>query len=155
MLPQKFAELLTIHADDIVASIVTSLRENPRTRHYHSFTSNDLQKRIMGIFKNLGHWMQEGDKAALFELYHKFGRTRYYENIPIPDLMYAFTLVKNHLKEFIKLQMLSDTALELRQELQFLERMAMFFDDVMYFTLTGYCEAQADETRKRSHHVHD
>ena len=155
MLPQKFVELMTIHAEEVVTHIVSALRDNPRTRYYHAFTAAELQKRIMGIFKNLEHWMMEGDKAVLFELYHKFGRTRYYEGIPLPDLMYAFTLVKHQLKDFIKLHMLSDTALELRQELQFLERMAVFFDDVVYFTLTGYHEAQEDEARKRSHHTFD
>jgi hypothetical protein len=155
MLPKKFTELMTIHADGIVARIVSDIRDHPRTRHYHDMPAAEMKKRIMGIFKNMGHYLEEGDIEAIYELYRRFGRTRYYEGIPLPDLMYAFTLVKHHIREFIKTHMLSDTALELRQELQFLEKSSIFFDDVFYYTITGYQEAFMEEARKRAQHNRD
>lgn len=155
MLPKKFTELMTIHADEIVSHIVTAIREHPRTRHYHNMTTAELKKRIMGIFKNMEHYLEEGDIEAIYEMYRRFGRTRYYESIPLPDLMYAFTLVKHQIREFIKTHMLSDTALELRQELQFLEKTSIFFDDVFYYTISGYQDATMEETRKRAQHDHD
>ena len=155
MLPKKFTELMTIHADDIVARIVADIREHPRTGHYHGMPTAEMKKRIMGIFKNMEHYMEEGDIEAIYEMYRRFGRTRYYESIPLPDLMYAFTLVKHHIRDFIKTHMLSDTALQLRQELQFLEKTSIFFDDVFFYTITGYQEAMQEEIRKRKQHDHD
>jgi hypothetical protein len=155
MLPKKFTELMTIHADNIVSRTVADIRDHPRTRHYHNMPAAEMKKRIMGIFKNMEHYLEEGDIEAIYELYRRFGRTRYYEGIPLPDLMYAFTLVKHHIRDFIKTHMLSDTALQLHHELQFLERTSSFFDDVFYYTITGYQEAFMEETRKRAHHDHD
>ncbi len=155
MLPKKFTELMTIHADRIVAHIAAAIRENPRTSHYHSIPAPEIKKRIMGIFKNMEHYLEEGDIEAIYELYRRFGRTRYYEGIPLPDLMYAFTLVKHHIREFIKTHMLSDTALQLHHELQFLERTSIFFDDVFYYTISGYQEALLEEAHKRAQHPID
>ena len=115
MLPKKFTELMTIHADDIVSRTVADIRDHPRTRHYHGMPAAEMKKRIMGIFKNMEHYLEEGDIKAIYEMYRRFGRTRYYEGIPLPDLMYAFTLVKHHIRDFIKTHMLSDKALQLHR----------------------------------------
>lgn len=155
MLPKKFTELMTIHADGIVTHIAAAIRENPRTRHYHSMPAAELKKRIMGIFKNIEHYLEEGDLEVIYELYRRFGRTRYHEGIPLPDLIYALTLVKHHIREFIKTHMLSDTALQLHHELQFLEKTSVFFDDVYFYTITGYQEALQEEIRKRARHDND
>jgi hypothetical protein len=149
MLSKKMIELLILHADQLAASAVEDLRTNDRTPYYHGFDSHELKRRIKSIFKNLENWLAENARQQVSDIFFKFGEVRYFEGVPLPDLVYALILVKRRLTEFMKKTGGTDSAVYLYQAMQFHETMVQFFEDVIYFTVKGYQHSLEEEGRRQ------
>jgi len=75
------------------------------------------------------------------EFYKKYGKDRYGEGFPLPELIYSFILFRRHLWLFILHSGLLDTAYELLRGMELNNRVILFFDRALYNMVVGYGEA--------------
>ena len=62
-------------------------------------------------------------------------------------MIFALILTKDHLLDYVKTAGLSDTALDLYQELDLVRVVTGFFDKAIYHTVQGYEQATHVEPR--------
>ncbi|HEY4683200.1 MAG TPA: hypothetical protein VIH17_08120, partial [Candidatus Acidoferrales bacterium] len=60
------------------------------------------------------------------------------------QVIYALALTKEHLWEFLRMEGIADTAIELLQELELFHLVDQFFDKAIYYVSAGYEAAMAE-----------
>jgi hypothetical protein len=150
MLSKILVDTILTHAEEIITRIVDNILTHPRTAYYHTMDRAELKKRVEGIFKNLGKALQEGSEAELRTIYLKFGKVRYFEGVPLSDLLYALIMCRRHMLQVLQKHVVPESSAQLYQEMQLHDRLAQFFDDIVYFATKGYQEA-CEETAGGAH----
>jgi len=149
MLSKKMTELVALHADSIAEKIFEALQTNPRTKYYHIMDAGELMRRIKDVFKNMDRWLIEKSEAEIQEVYINFGKVRYWEGVPLPDLIYAILITKSYLMNFLKKYGFSDSPLHIYQEMELHDLIAQFFEEVIYYTAKGYQDSCDEAMREK------
>jgi hypothetical protein len=143
MISQKFVELIGKNADAISRQWVKDVTQNSNTPFYHNLDRDKLYERGLVMYKNLGTWLPVSTpKEVIAGYYKKWGRDRFAEGIPLPQLIYAYILFRRHLWLFILHSGFFDTAIELLRALELNNRVILFFDRALYNIALGYEEAR-------------
>jgi hypothetical protein len=143
MISAKLVSMIEDHADQLTAGLVGYLQRHPRTGGYHAFAPSELHKRAYDVYRNLGHWIAGKSESEIEATYADLGRRRLQEGIPLSQVIFALTLTKEHLLNYVKMSGLSDSALDLYQELELIRVVGQFFDKAIYHTVQGYEQAAA------------
>ena len=141
MISARLVAMIEDHADQLTAGLVDALLRHPRTSGYHRLARSELRDRADDVYRNLGRWLTRGSETEIQARYADLGRVRRREGIPLSEVVFALILTKAHLLEYVKTSGLSDTALDLYQELDLVRVVEQFFDKAIYYAAHGYEEA--------------
>ena len=141
MISAKLVTMIEDHADKLTAGLVSDLQRHPRTGAYHGFCRAELHDRAYDVYRNLGKWITRGSDSEIEASYVDLGRRRFREGIPLSQVIFALILTQDHLLSYAKLSGLSDSALDLYQELEFTRVVAQFFNKAIDHTAHGYEQA--------------
>jgi hypothetical protein len=126
------------HAEELFRGLMDDLQSNPRTPSYHRLHRDDLRTRLYYVYRHLGKWLSDAAENHVEVEYGELGRKRFKEGIPISEVVYALTLSKYHLRDYIRTCGLIDSAVELYQEQELQRLIGRFFDRAVYHTVRGY-----------------
>jgi hypothetical protein len=126
------------HADELLRGLMDDLQSNPRTAAYHSLKREDLRVRLHDVYRHLGGWLSDATEERIESVYGELGRKRHAEGIPLSEVVFALTLAKYHLRDFIRTRGLVDSAVELYQEQELHRLVGRFFDRAVFHTVRGY-----------------
>ena len=138
MISMKLVAMIEDHAGQLTAGLVTQLQQHPRTDRYSKLPAAELHHRAYEVYRNLSKWIQREADSEIAASYQDLGRRRLQEGIPLSQVIFALTLTKEHLLNYVKLSGLSDSALDLYQELDLVRVVTQFFDRAIYYTVRGY-----------------
>ena len=138
MISMKLVAMIEDHAEQLTAGLVTQLQQHPRTDRYHGLPLAELHDRAYEVYRNLSKWIQRESESEVEASYHSLGRQRRAEGIPLSQVVFSLMLTQEHLLNYVKYAGLSDTALELYQELDLVRVVTQFFDRAIYYTAQGY-----------------
>jgi hypothetical protein len=138
MISVRLVAMIEDHADQLTAGLVNDLQRHPRLNGYHRLARLELHNRAYDVYHNLGKWVARGSESEIELNYTDLGRRRYREGIPLSEVILALLLTKGHLLEYVKTSGLSDTALDLYQELELVQVVSQFFDKAIYHAARGF-----------------
>lgn len=147
MISAKLVNMIEDHAEQLTHDLLLDLQQNPRTSGYHHLPLEELHNRAYTVYRNLGQWLSGPSESQIEAAYMDLGQRRFEERIPLSQVVFALTLTKNHLLHYVKTAGLSDSALELYQELELTNLVAQFFDKAIYYTVYGYEQAASRGSR--------
>lgn len=149
MLSVRLVRIIEDHAEELTRALIQNLQSNPRTAAYHRLSLADLQHRAYNVYRNLGHWLGHETDKDIEATYSELGKKRSAEGIPLSEVVYALTLSKYHLRDYIRAAGLVDSAVDLYQEQELHRLVGHFFDRAIYYTVIGYEreEVQLDASR--------
>jgi hypothetical protein len=142
MISVRLVAMIEDHADQLTAGLVKDLQHNPRTSGYHRLSPLELHNRTYEVYHNLSKWVTKGSASEVELTYTDLGRRRYREGIPLSQVILALILTKDHLTEYVRTAGLSDTALDLYQELELVHVVSQFFDKAIYHAAQGFEQAR-------------
>jgi len=146
MISEKFVELIEKNAEKLAREWLKDIRKNVHTPTYHTFDEDRLFQRALGMYKNLGQWLNvQTPKEVTTRFYRQYGKERCEEGFPLPELIYSFILFRRHLWLFILHSGFLDTAYELLRGLELNNRVILFFDRALHSMILGY-----EDCRNRS-----
>ena len=134
---EELVKLIEDSADDLADLTVQKIRESPRMAGYHRFGDEELAGRARLVYANLEDWLEEGSEGQVEEEYHKLGRQRCRERIPLTQVVWALLLVRRNLWQFIEKQGW-DTQDDLQRTLDLEILVVRFFDRAILHTVSGY-----------------
>ncbi len=141
MISSKLVAMVEDHADQLTSGLANHLQRDPRTEAYHGLALAEMHQRAYNVYRNLGHWLARGSASEIEASYTDLGRRRRQEGIPLSQVILALILTKDHLVDYVRTSGLSDTALDLYQELELLRMVGQFFDRAIYHAVRGYEQA--------------
>jgi hypothetical protein len=138
MLSTRLVKMIEDHAEDLTRSVVGDLRENAKTPTYGKLSTDDVYRRVHEVFRDFGQWLEYKPDETMERWYGDLGRKRSTEGIPLAEVVYALTLTKHHLQDYIRFAGLVDSAMELYQQMELLRLINRFFDKAVYYCVEGY-----------------
>jgi hypothetical protein len=138
MLSDRLVRMIEQHAEELMRALVQDLQSNPRTASYHRLPREAIHGRAYDVYKNLGIWLHSKAEEDIKAKYSGLGKEREAEGIPLSEVVYALTLTKYHLRDYIRVVGLVDSAVELYQEQELQRLLGRFFDKAIYYTVRAY-----------------
>jgi hypothetical protein len=140
-LSRKLIGLIEKNAEMLTKSWLHDVKHNGDTLAYHRFDEKELHDRAYAVYSQIGKWVsRETSKEDIAKQFKRLGRERREEGIPLEDVVYALILEKRHLWLKVLSSGMLDTAMDLHQALELNNRVVLFFDRAIFYTVKGYGE---------------
>lgn len=150
MLGIKFARLIERESDKLAESLVHQLQDNDRTQSFRKIHPAELRDDVHELYYHLTEWLVTKTEGDVEKRQARLGAYRAAQQIPIEEFLWALTLSKRNLFEFLRREVPADGPLEMMFEMEFLQSVDEFFDRATYHAITGHIHHQAKEHAKTS-----
>jgi hypothetical protein len=138
MLAYRLVRLIETHSDALAGSLLKKVQSSEFTRSYHKVPAEELRDRVYEIYRHLGAWLLGKTEVDIEQRYNEIGSRRYQQGVPLSDLIWAITLTKENLWEFLKEETILDRPVEVFGEMEMLQLLEQFFDRAIYYAAQGY-----------------
>jgi hypothetical protein len=142
MLGIKFARLIEKHSESLGKALVDKLRSSSRTDSYRSISEHELLHDIQVLYHNLSDWLMVRTELDVKQYYTKMGLFRAEQGVPMNQFIWALVLAKEQLWLFMQREAMTEDALELMNELEFVLALEQFFDRAMYYVAMSYTQGK-------------
>ena len=138
--------MLTVHLVQLIESHVEQLSRELSEKAWNASQCTDLRKvpaseleaRTREIYRNLCDWLLDKAETQVERRYTELGARRAQQGVSYSHVYWAITATKQHVRNFIQREGLSDNAMELRAELELLHLVGQFFDHALYYIALGF-----------------
>ena len=139
MVALRLVRLIESHSEQLAESLVHKLHTSERTPAYQKIPANELRKAVLDVYQNLGEWLMTKTDSDV-ELRYRELASRRAAQIPLSQFMASMLMTKEHLWSYLRREAMSDGALQLYGELDFLQSLTNFYDRALYYASVGYEE---------------
>lgn len=146
MLDARFAKLIENHSEELAAGLIRKLHKSERTVAYHDIPVPVLERQLRDVYQNLSLWLVTKTDEDIQERYEELGRRRAEMGVPPDQFAWALMLSKEHLWHFLRTESITDQAMQLLSEIDFLLFLERFFDRALYYGLRSYSEVMKSQT---------
>lgn len=140
MISQRLIEQIHESANRLTNDLIELLQSDPRSTSYRTIPREQLSALKDDLYQHLGSWLSTRSKSSVKARYERLGRERYLEGIPLSELIFALSVTKSMLVDFIRHRM-PGHAEELHLEYDLVISIGEFFDEAIYFASVGYDDA--------------
>lgn len=139
MLSQRLVELIQRNTDIMTKRVMEDIRKHPGTATYRTLDQEQLHARVFEVYNRFNLWMSDrSSKEDIKKFYTALGRQRRQEGFAISEVIQALIIARRHIWLLVDSEGFMDTALDLRNALDLVNRSVLFFDRAIYFTAVGF-----------------
>lgn len=137
MVSGKLITIIQDHSSNLADQWFEKVRHSHSTPTYQTFDEKALVERVQNVYANLGKWLEE-EPSQVEKYFTELGAERLREGFKLSEVLSALFIAKRILWEYVLSQGLLDTALDLYQTLDLVNRVRLFFDQAAYYIAVGY-----------------
>lgn len=137
MVALKLVRLIESHSEELADALVAKLHASERTTAYRQIPSVELRNAVLDVYQNLGDWMMTKTESDVEMRYKELGKRRALD-VPLSQFMASMLMTKEHLWSYLHREAMSNGALELYGELEFLQALNSFYDKALYYASMAY-----------------
>ncbi len=139
VLSRKLVELIECNADNLTKRWLADVKKHPGTKTYHTYDEKKLYQRAFTVYSQFDKWMSnETTKKDIENIYIALGKQRRQEGFALSEVIQALIITRRHIWLLVRSAGLLDTALDLHQAIDLINRSVLFFDRAIYFTAVGF-----------------
>ena len=140
---KKLVNLIEDNAHELTIRCIDNLLEHQYTKTYCTYDEDKLHERVYRVYSQLGKWIsRKTTKEEIAEHYTALGAQRKREGFKASEVIQALIIIRRHLWLKILAEGFIDNVLELNQALALNNRVILFFDRAIHYTIKGYEEAE-------------
>lgn len=147
MVANRLVRLIESHSEELAESLVKKLHTSERTTAYRNISAHELTAAVLEVYQNLGEWLLTKTDSDVELRYRELGKRRHSQGVPLSQFMSSMLMTKEHLWAYMRRESISDGALQLYGELEFLQALSKFYDRSIYYATLGY-EKQATKAAR-------
>lgn len=140
----RMLDLCEFNAQQIAEHWYADVSTSSRTPSYQSVPPQRAMLQAVAIYKNLKDlYFASNPYQAIFEFLKRkqYAELLYEDDIPIHEAVYSLILMRRHIWLFSELHAVySDTAVEMHQALESVNRVVLLFDYIIYILAQLYHE---------------
>jgi hypothetical protein len=138
---RKLVDLIERNAAELTKCWLAEVREQAHMPTYHGFDNVELYERAYRVFSQLGKWIsRETTKEEIARIYKALGAERRIEGFALSEVIRALILIRRNLWRKVMEEGLLDTSYDLYQAIELNNRVTLFFDRAIFYTVVGYEE---------------
>jgi hypothetical protein len=143
MITRKLVSMIENHCDDLAKRLAEKLHRSSRTAGFLVIPREELIHATADLYRNLGEWLLSKTEDEIESRWVEVGRRRYAQKVPLDDVVWGIILSKETLWGYLRHESLADHALDLFNELAFMQMLDGFFDRAVYYAVKGYESAKS------------
>lgn len=138
----RLVQLIEAHAEELSKGLMHRLQTSPQCPALlGKVPAEELKRRVQEIYRNLSDWLLSKTESEIEERYIGLGVRRARQGVPFSEFLWAVTLTKEYLWEYLEKEGLLEEPLELLGEIELVHNLERFFDRAIYFAAVGYEQA--------------
>ena len=137
MVALRLVRLIESHSEELADALVHKLQTSERTSAYRKIPAHELRNAVLHVYQNLGAWLMTKTESDVELRYKELGMRRAADD-PLSQFMASMLMTKEHLWAYLHREAMSNGALELYGELEFMQSLNIFFDSAIYYASRGY-----------------
>ena len=147
MIYSRLIKLIEDNADELTNRVCKDLLTREETKSYRTLTQDLLRDRIYDVYSRLDSWLNKKMQTGEVQQYYSdMGKKRFREGIPLHEVIMALMIIKRHLWLYVRENQFFDSTYECYQALELNNKVVLFFDRAIFFTIVGYEEELAEST---------
>lgn len=143
MVTRKLVNLIEKHCDELAKTLAHRLHRSSRTAGFLVIPREELVHATGDLYRNLGDWLLSKTEDEIEKRFTEVGKRRHTQKVPLDDVVWGIILSKETLWNFLRHESLADHALDLFNELEFMQLLDGFFDRAVYYAVKGYETAKS------------
>jgi hypothetical protein len=146
----KLIEITEKHAEAIAQQWYNNIKMNPKTPFYHTMPEGKAIQQALNFYNRFGRlFLSDTPFEEAHTLFAKFAEDSYLARIPLPQIIYAITLMRRHMWLFAEFQATFTTAIEHHHATESLNRTILMFDYATYVIVLKYDELLRKEIEEK------
>ena len=146
----KLIEITEKHAEAIAKQWYNNIKMNPKTPYYHTMTEDKAIQQALNFYnKFVKLFLSDSPFEEAHTLFAKYAEDSYRARIPLPQLIYAITLMRRHMWLFAEFQTTFSTAVDHHHAAESLNRTILMFDYATYVIVLKYDELLRKEIEEK------
>ncbi|MEN6465255.1 MAG: hypothetical protein ABFD62_08745 [Syntrophaceae bacterium] len=139
ILSKNLVDLIKRNTDTLTKRVMEDINKHPGAKTYRALGEAKLHSRVFEVYREFNLWMlDESTKEDIEKVYVALGRQRKEEGFALSEVIQALIIARRHIWLLVDSEGFLDTALELRNAIDLVNRSILFFDRAIYFTAVGY-----------------
>jgi hypothetical protein len=141
MLAMKLVRLIEAHSEALSRGLTDHIRSSGRTSDFQRIPASELQLAATEVYRNLGEWLLQKTEIDIATRFKQVAATRAAEGISLHQFVWALTLSRDHLWQFLRHESFADNIVAMHGEMELQRLLNQFFDRAVYYAVLGYEEA--------------
>lgn len=147
MIYSRLIKLIEDNAGELTNRVYKDLLTRKETKSYQTLPEDLVRDRIYDVYSRLDSWLNKKKNTGEVQKYYSnMGKKRFGEGIPLHEEVMALMIKKRHLWLYVRENQFFDSTYECYQALEMNNKVVLFFDRAIYFTIIGYEEELARST---------
>ncbi len=146
MISHRIVRMIEARAHALTQQWMAAVKRSQKMPVFLKVDPAVLYDHCFQVYSQLGHWLDHSTSTEeLIEFFTDFGRQRFYDSIPLSQVIQAITLHRRVLYLFMDERgLIGDDAFALQQAMELTNRVLVFYDRAAYYTSYGFEQAGAE-----------
>jgi len=128
------------HASRLSGEFVADVVSNPKTPNLARMAREDMERVALDLYVRLADWLAAKQAEELEAEFRTRAHRQRKAGLPLSEIVFAVILLKKHVWEFVKRNVVVDSIGDLYQRDEVIVLISEFFDRLLYATSQGYEE---------------
>lgn len=144
MIAPKLVHLIERHSEELAQSLIQKIEHSAKSSELKKIPRREIESRAYEIYVHLSEWLLNKTEWDIERTYVELGRHRCHQGIAFNHVFWGILLTKENLWDFLQRELVEETAVELRGEIELLRILDQFFDRALYYLSVGYWHAHQE-----------
>jgi hypothetical protein len=149
VLSDELVKIIDARANDLAFVWYQDVSESQYTPHIKTLSRDEALDMALKVLKRLSDWLKPGVRAGTRDAFMRFGGQCYYKGFKMDEVLQVLTLLKRHIWLHLLEEGIMTTNIEVYQALDVNNKVVLFFDRAIYFSLIGFQQARADAAEEK------
>ena len=133
-------------APDIAKQWYADVKNNPRTPSYHKLSEDEAIPQATDFYRHFRSlFMAEKPYEMAQQVFSRYAVDRFAEGVPLPEAIYALTLMRRHIWLYAEFQAIFTSTIERQVVVESLNRTILLFDYATHVITQKYQDLMKEE----------
>lgn len=143
MLTAQLLQAIDGASETICQSVIQQIRHDPAVPTMAKLPEEQLLSWSRSLYGSLQEWMESSEDSALAKRFYEFGKQRFADHVPLPELIRAFHLWRGGAVSYVRGLGFEQTTLSIYVEEELEHDLVAFYEFALYHLARGYEDARS------------
>ena len=142
----RLIDITEQYAEEIARQWYADVKKNPRTPYYHELSEEDAIPQAIDFYRHFRSvFMAEKPYEMARHVFSSYAVRCHDEEIPLPEAIYALTLMRRHIWLYAEFQAVFTSTIERQVAVESLNRTILMFDYATHVITQKYLEMMKED----------